>query len=113
MRRYYPIVQGEYLGSLKISPGGLLSEHLVDLALILHGIHGAHELLGALGHPPRLHAHPMLEVDLNVWLLLVEHQHPAARVQLPALARHTLPRNLVAAVVVCPAAMVAGVFFNG
>jgi hypothetical protein len=55
----------------------------------------------------------MLEVDLNVWLLLIEHQHPAARVQLPALARHSTPRNLVAAVVVCPAAMRAVVFLNG
>ena len=110
---YDPIVQGEYFCGLKITPGRLLCEHLVDLALILHGIHGTHELLGPLGLPARLHAHAMLEVDLNIGLLLIEH-HPAARVQVPALARHRPPRNLVATRphVVSPT-MRAIVFLNG
>jgi hypothetical protein len=113
MRRYDPIVQGKYFCCLKITPGGLLSEHFVNLALILHGIHGTHELLGHLGLPARLYAHAMLEVNLNIGLLLIEH-HPAARVQIPALASHRPPRNLVATRphVVRPT-MRAIVFLNG
>jgi hypothetical protein len=113
MCRYDPIVQGEYFCGLKITPGGLLCEHLVDLALILHGIHGTNELLGPLGLPARLYTHAMLEVDLNIGLLLLEH-HPAARVQIPTLASHRPPGNLVATRphVVCPT-MRAKVFLNG
>ncbi len=91
---YDPIIQGEYLCGLKITPRGLLCKDLVHLALVLHGIYSTHELLAPLRHASRLHAHAMLEVDLNIGLLLIEH-HPAARVQIPSLARRWPPGDLV------------------